>query len=68
MSLNGEKLEFGAKEFLMVGMLNAGTPFSVYLTKLIIMLLMGGCDAGLGLAGLIVLGLSAIYFTKHRKH
>ena len=68
LTLSGEKLEFGAKEFLMVGLLNAGTPFSVYLTKILMMLLMGGCDSGLGLAGLAALGLGAIYFTLRRKH
>ncbi len=66
LGLNGERLEFGAREFLMVGLLNAGTPFSVYITKLLIMLLMGGCDAGLGLAGLAALGLSAVFFTRRR--
>ena len=68
LSLSGEKLEFGVKEFLMVGLLNAGTPFSVYITKLLIMLLLGGCDSGLGLAGLAALGLSAIYFTRRNRH
>ena len=67
LSLSGEKLEFGAKEFLMVGFLNAGTPFSVYLTKLIIALLMGGCDAGLGLSGFAVLALSAIFILRRRR-
>ena len=66
LTLTGEKLEFGAKEFLMVGFLNAGTPFSVYLTKLIIALLMGGCDAGLGLAGLGVVS-GAVILTIHRR-
>ena len=68
LSLNGEKLEFGVKEFLMVGFLNASTPLSVYLTKLIIMLLLGGCDAGLGIAGLAVTALGAIFFIVRRKH
>ena len=68
LTLNGEKLEFGVKEFLMVGLLEAGKPFSVYLAKLIIMLLMGGCDAGLGISGLAVMALGAIFFIRRRKH
>ena len=43
-SLSGEKMtKFGVKEFLMVGLLNAGKPFSFYLGKLLLALLMGGC-------------------------
>ncbi len=68
LSLNGEKLEFGVKEFLMVGFLNASTPFSVYLTKLIIMLLLGGCDSGLGIAGLAVMALGAVFFIHRMRH
>ncbi|MBQ7221628.1 MAG: hypothetical protein IJS28_11680, partial [Synergistaceae bacterium] len=64
LTLTGEKMEFGAREFLMIGFLNAGTPFSVYLTKLLIALLMGGCDAGLGVAGL---ALTAAFFILRRK-
>ena len=67
LSITGDKLEFSAKTFLMAGLLNAGTPLSVYLAK-IFLLLLGGCDTGLGLAGLAVLGLSAIYFAHRRKH
>ncbi|MBQ7215306.1 MAG: hypothetical protein IJS39_04915 [Synergistaceae bacterium] len=49
-TLNGEKLEtFGVKEFLLVGLLQAGKPFSLYLAKLIIMLLLGGCNFGAGI-------------------
>lgn len=66
LTLTGEKLEFGAKEFLMVGFLNAGTPFSVYLTKLIVALLMGGCDACFGIAGVVAVG--AVILVMHRRH
>ena len=65
LTLSGEKLEFGAREFLMVGFLNAGTPFSVYLTKILLALLMGGCDSGLGLAGIIVITSTLFIFRKH---
>ena len=68
LSLNGEKLEFGVKEFLMVGFLEASTPFSVYLTKLIIALLLGGCDSGLGIAGLAVMGFGAVCLILRKKH
>ena len=65
LTLSGEKLEFGAREFLMVGFLNAGTPFSVYLTKILLALLAGGCDTGLGLAGLAA--LTAAFFIFRRR-
>ena len=65
LTLTGEKLEFGAREFLMVGFLNAGTPFSVYLTKILLMLLAGGCDVGLGLAGIAVI-FTAFFMLRRR--
>lgn len=65
--LTGQKPEFGLKEFLMVGFLNAGTPFSVYLTKLLIALLMGGCDVGLGIAGLGVVAVAVILLMRRRR-
>ena len=67
LTLTGDKLEFGAKEFLMVGFLNAGTPFSVYLTKILLALLMGGCDAGVGLAGLAVVAGAVILLMRMRR-
>ena len=67
LTLSGEKLEFGAREFLMVGLLNAGTPFSVYLTKIILFML-GGCDIGIGIVGFTAIVLSATYFIRRRKH
>lgn len=57
-TLNGEKLEtFGVKEFLLVGLLQAGKLFSLYLAKLIIMLLLGGCNFGTGIfaGGVVIL-------------
>ena len=67
LTLSGEKLKFSAQTFLMVGILNAGTPMSVYLAK-ILLLLLGGCNTGAGIAGLIAVGVSAIYFIRRRKH
>ena len=68
LKLNGEKLEFGAREFLMVGFLNAGTPLSLYITKILLMLLAGGCNIGIGIVGITAIGVSAIYFIRNRKH
>lgn len=70
LTLNGEKMEFGEKEFLMAGFLQAGTPFSMYLTQSIIMLSSssGGCDSGLGIAGFAVMALGAVFLIIHRKH
>ena len=64
LTLTGDKLEVGAKEFLMVGVLNAGTPFSVYLAKILLALLAGGCNAGLGVGALCVLGLVVLRLRK----
>ena len=50
----------------MVGFLNAGTPFSVYLTKILLALLMGGCDAGLGVCGLAVAVTLMVFIRKRR--
>ena len=70
LALTGEKLEFGEKEFLMVGFLQAGTPYSMYLTQSIAVLSSssGGCDAGLGFAGFAVMALGAGLFFLRRKH
>ena len=47
-SMSGEKLDsFGVKEFLMVGLLEAGKPFSLYVARIILMLLLGGCNTGI---------------------
>ena len=66
-TLKGEKLtKFGVKEFLMVGFLNAGKPFSFYLAKLILALLMGGCETFSGLA-IIPLAFLFIKFIKKQQ-
>ena len=44
LSLSGEKIDtIGTRELLMVGLLEAGQSFSMFLAKLIIALLAGGC-------------------------
>ena len=69
LTLTGEKMEFGEKEFLMVGFLQAGTPYSMYLTQSITVLSSssGGCDSGVGIAGFAVMALGAVFFTIRRK-
>ncbi|MBQ7216362.1 MAG: hypothetical protein IJS39_10320 [Synergistaceae bacterium] len=67
--LNGGKMDsLGVKEFLIAGLLQAGKPFSLYLAKLIIMLLLGGCSSGINpsIVPVIILGLIVIKFP--RKH
>ena len=54
-NLLGVKIDTLEKQVLAVGFLQAGTPFSVYLAKIILALLAGGCDSGLGFAALCVL-------------
>ena len=55
LTMSGEKLKFGAKEFLMVGFLNASKPLSLYIGKILLALLMGGCNSGFGVAVLALI-------------
>lgn len=64
LSMTGEKLDtFGAREFLMVCMLEASKPLSLYIAKILLMLLAGGCNHGFGI--LILAGLAALSFRRH---
>ena len=68
LSLSGEKLtNFGVREFLMVGMLNAGTPFSMYIAKILIALLLGGCNSSINTIWLGVLALIVFAALRFRK-
>ena len=67
LSLSGEQLQFGAREFLMVGFLNAGTPFSLYIGKLLLALLLGGCNFGFGIIGLGAIVGGFMIFRASRK-
>ena len=68
-SLTGDKLEqFGVKEFLLVGLLSAGKPFSLYLAKLILMFLLGGCNSGIYTAGIIAGLVFAFVLLKMKIH
>ena len=54
-TLTGEKMDtFGTKEFLMAGLLDAGTPFSVYIAKILLALLAGGCNSGVTIGGVAI--------------
>ncbi|MBQ7155269.1 MAG: hypothetical protein IJR85_06935 [Synergistaceae bacterium] len=62
-TLNGEKMtSFGVKEFLMVGFLEAGKPFSLYLAKILLALLAGGCHSGISPSAVhaVILGIIAV--------
>ena len=70
-SLTGEKLDnFGVKTFLMVGLLSAGKPFSFYLAKMILMLLMGGCSTGVNTAVIsgVVIALIVLKLKIRKRH
>lgn len=56
----GLKLDSLGEKILAVGLLNAGTPLSVYLGKLILMLLMGGCQVSFSGMGMIALAGSVL--------
>ena len=64
-NLLGVKIDTLEKQVLAVGILQAGTPFSVYLAKILLALLAGGCDMGLGLAGFAVITSTLFIFRKH---
>ena len=60
----GLKLDTVGEKLVAIAFLQAGTPFSVYLGKLLIMLLLGGCETGsasyagygiIALAGVVIL-------------
>ena len=68
LTLGGEKMEtFGVREFLMTGVLNAGTPFSVYIAKILLMLLAGGCTSGIGfIPGILTIAFIPLLFLRKR--
>lgn len=67
--LNGGKMKtFSVKEFVIAGLLQSGTPFSLYLTKILLALLMGGCTSGVNPA-VIPIAIMGIIFVKFlRRH
>ena len=67
LTMQGKRLtQIGAKEFLMIGLLNAGKPLSFYLAKLILALLLGGCYTGFGVFCIVVASAIAIKFFRKR--
>ena len=68
-TFSGEKMtKFGVKEFLMIGFLDAGKPFSFYLGKLLLALLMGGCNSGFSSSVILFMILAAAVFVCTRKN
>ena len=63
--LNGGKLEKPLQTFIMTAFLSPGTPLSVYLAKMLLILL-GGCNSGIIPVGLGVLFLVHWYKSNHR--
>ena len=48
--LSGEKMtKFTVKDFVIIGILDAGKPLSLYFAKILLALLLGGCSSGLDL-------------------
>ena len=63
LTMSGEKMDtFGVREFLMVGLLEAGRPLSVYLLKIIIAILAGGCSSG---TSILLLAAIPLLLRKH---
>ena len=59
---------FTEKEFFIAGLLQYGTPFSLYLTKLLIALLLGGCNSwpAISVTAAIILMAIAVKFGRRR--
>lgn len=67
--LNGGRLDsFGVKEFIIAGLLSASKPFSFYLAKILLMLLLGGCSSGIYTAGIIAGLVFAFVLLKMKIH
>ena len=67
--LKGGKMDsFTEKEFFIAGLLQYGTPFSLYLTKLLIALLLGGCNSwpAISVTAAIILMAIAVKFGRRR--
>ncbi len=64
LSLTGEKIDtIGVRELLMVGVLEAGQSFSMFLAKLLIAILAGGCTTGFTFAALFI--TATLFLRKH---
>ena len=64
LSITGEKIDtIGARELLMVGLLEAGESFSMFLAKLIIAMLADGCTTGFTFTALLT--ITALFIMKH---
>ncbi len=67
LTMNGERMDsIGFREFLMIGLLESSKPLSLYLAKILIMLLLGGCNHGLGIAAVFV--VAGVFIRRARKH
>ena len=56
------------QKVLVIGLLQAGESFSVYLGKILLMILAGGCESGIGMfafAGAVIL-IAGVKFMRHR--
>lgn len=69
LSISGEKIsKIGLREFLMAGFLNSGEPLSLYIAKIILSLLLGGCNQGFGILILAIpTGFLTLKFFRRKK-
>ena len=71
--ITGIKIDTLPKKILAIGLLQAGQSFSVYLGKILLMLLAGGCASGashtgmgmIALAGVLIV-LAGVKFSRRR--
>ena len=68
LTMSGEKINtIGVREFLLVGLLESGKPLSVYLAKMLIMLLLGGCNYGWGIAAIFAVPVVMALTKRYRR-
>ena len=68
LTLQGKKMnKFGAKEFLMVGFLNSGKPFSFYLGKILLSLLLGGMGCDTNFAPYMIVAVTFVTIALYRR-
>ena len=66
-NLLGLKIDTLEKQVLAIGILQAGTPFSVYIGKILLMLLAGGCTSGIGfIPGILTIAFIPLLFLRKR--
>ena len=66
LTMSGEKINtIGVREFLLIGLLESSKPMSLYLAKILLALLLGGCNPGFGVAAIFAVSVFVILYAKN---